>query len=97
MSRQQRHLLGTLLLPSLSEGRPPAVIFVPRDSTPDQGDWSRADHLIHTSQSELFPKNVAQIEILKMMLTAWVWVAVLPGNGGPHKRKKEAEPQAGSH
>lgn len=57
------------LLPSFSEGRPPATIFVPCVGTPDQRDCSRADHLIHSSQSELFPETVAQIEILKIQLT----------------------------
>lgn len=57
------------LFPSFSEGRPLAAIFVPCDGTPGQRDWSRADHLIHSSQSELFPETVAQIEILKIQLT----------------------------
>ena len=55
--------------PSFSEGKPPAAIFVSREGTPGQGDWSRADHLIHNSQSELFPETVAQIEMLRMQLT----------------------------
>lgn len=68
-------------------------MFVPRDGTPGRGDWSRADHGIHTSQSELFPENVAENEIL-MMLTGELWVAILLHKGTAEK--KEAEPQRGA-
>lgn len=53
---------GLLTSPGSSPYSPPASMFVPRDGTPHQGDWPRADHLIHTSQSELSPEKVARLK-----------------------------------